>query len=233
MNQLFPFNATTEQFATMIYGVLDAGTGEFRYVSAGHPGPVHLPAGAAPVILESTGSPIGLAEDAYGERSVRLAAGDRLYLYSDGVAEAMNPGGELFGYARALEAIGQGQSVPLQESVAALVDEIERWRGAASAEDDISILAVEVPLASGPGGPGVVPLAISHDTRGRNEPVHVASAAPTVPELREFKETRTFHLLLPTARDNERHKGVGGHWPSAPMKTECKSSDDEMKSNPA
>ena len=80
LNQLFPFNTTTEQFATMIYGVLDARTGEFRYVSAGHPGPVHLPAGAGPVILESPGSPIGLAEDAYEERSVRLAAGDRLYL---------------------------------------------------------------------------------------------------------------------------------------------------------
>ena len=46
LNQLFPFNTTTEQFATMIYGVLDARTGEFRYVSAGHPGPVLVPAGA-------------------------------------------------------------------------------------------------------------------------------------------------------------------------------------------
>ena len=85
LNQLFPYDTTTEQFTTMVYGVLDTSTGEFRYVSAGHPGPVYLPAGAGPVILESSGSPIGLAEDAYGERSVRLAAGDRLYLYSDGV----------------------------------------------------------------------------------------------------------------------------------------------------
>ena len=80
LNQLFPFNTTTEQFATMIYGVLDARTGEFRYVSAGHPGPVHLPAGAEPVILESIGSPIGLAEDAYEERSVRLARGQAVSL---------------------------------------------------------------------------------------------------------------------------------------------------------
>ncbi len=126
LNQLFPFNTTTEQFATMIYGVLDARTGEFRYVSAGHPGPVHLPVGAAPVILESPGFPIGLAQDAYEERSVRLAAGDRLYLYSDGVTEAMNPAREMFGDARLLEAIGRSRSVPLQGSVAALVGEIER-----------------------------------------------------------------------------------------------------------
>jgi phosphoserine phosphatase RsbU/P len=80
LNRLFPFDTATEQFATMVYGILDVPTGEFRYVSAGHPGPVHLPSGADPVILESSGSPIGLADDAYEERSVRLGAGDRLCL---------------------------------------------------------------------------------------------------------------------------------------------------------
>ena len=52
-----------------MYGVLDVATGEFRHVSAGHPGPLHLPAGGPPVILESPGFPIGLAEEAYDERS--------------------------------------------------------------------------------------------------------------------------------------------------------------------
>ncbi len=158
LNQLIPYNMTTEQFATMIYGVLDARTGEFRYVSAGHPGPVHLAAGARPVILESPGFPIGLAQNAYEEWSVRLAAGDRLYLYSDGVTEMMNPAGELFGDARLVEAIGRGRSVSLQESVDDLMGEIERWRGAASAQDDISIVAVEVSVASRPGEPGADPL---------------------------------------------------------------------------
>ena len=144
LNQLFPYTARTEQFATMIYGVLDAMTGEFRYVSAGHPGPVHLPAGAGPVILASPGFPIGLAEDAYEERCVRLAPGDRLYLYSDGVTEMMDPTGVLFGDGRLLEAIGRGRSVGLQESVAAVLGEVERWRGTASVQDDISIVAVEV-----------------------------------------------------------------------------------------
>lgn len=155
VNQLFPFDAATEQFTTMIYGVLDSETGEFRYVSTGHPGPVHLSAGAGPVILESQGLPIGLAEDAYEERSVCLVAGDRLYLYSDGVPEAMDPAGEPFGNTRLLQTIGRGRSEPLQDDVTALLVEIERWRGAASAQDDIAILAVEVSAAAGGGEPGV------------------------------------------------------------------------------
>src|SRR5207248_3303478 len=60
MNRLFPFDPATEQFATLVYGVLDAATGEFRYASAGHPGPVHLPACGDPVVLASRGFPIGL-----------------------------------------------------------------------------------------------------------------------------------------------------------------------------
>ena len=155
LNQLFPFDGATEQFATMVYGILNALTGEFRYTSAGHPGPVHLPSGANPVILESQGFPIGLADKPYEERSVRLGAGDRLYLYSDGVPEAMNPAGVQFGDARLLEAIGQGRSRPLQGAIATLLEEIVRWHGSERLQDDISILAVEVSVALGLPEPAV------------------------------------------------------------------------------
>ena len=136
LNRLFPFDSTTEQFATMVYGILNVATGEFRYVSAGHPGPVHLPSGADPVILESRGTPIGLAEDAYEERSVRLEAGDRLYLYSDGVPEAMDPVDKPFGDARLLEAIGRGRSEPLQ---GALLLSWGRSRGGGDPRDLMTI----------------------------------------------------------------------------------------------
>ena len=144
LNQLFPFDLATEQFATMVYGILNAATREFRYVSAGHPGAVHLPSGADPLILEGQGFPIGLADEAYEERSVYLGAGDRLYLYSDGVPEATDPAGKQFGNGRLLEVIARGRSEPLQQSVATLLGAVASWRGPESLEDDISILAAEV-----------------------------------------------------------------------------------------
>jgi sigma-B regulation protein RsbU (phosphoserine phosphatase) len=144
LNRLFPFDTATEQFATMVYGILDVATGEFRYVSAGHPGPVHLPSGAGPLILESSGSPIGLADDTYEERSVRLGAGDRLYLYSVGVPEAMDPAGKPFGDTRLLETVGRMRSEPLREGVATLLAEVARWHGTAKPHDDISILGTEI-----------------------------------------------------------------------------------------
>ncbi len=144
LNRLFPFDSATGQFTTIVYGILNGPTGEFHYVSAGHPGPVHLPSGADPVVLESEGSPIGLANESYVGRSIRLRAGDRLYLYSDGIPEALNDAHKQFGVTRLVEAISQGRSKPLQGSVAALVEMIARWHGSERPQDDISILAVEV-----------------------------------------------------------------------------------------
>jgi len=155
LNRLFPYNMATEQFATLMYGVLDLATGDFRHVSAGHPGPLHLPAGGPPVILESPGYPIGLGEEPYGEHTVRLGAGDRLFLYSDGLPDASDPGGRRFGDARLLEAVDRERARPLSEGLDALMAELALWQGAASPEDDISILAVEVTAGPDPGTPGV------------------------------------------------------------------------------
>lgn len=165
LNRLFPFDEATEQFATMLYGIINVATGEFCYVSTGHPGPVHLPFGADPVILQSQGSPIGLADAAYEERSVCLGRGDRLYLYSDGVPEAMDSAGKHFGDARLLETIGQMRSEPLQESVATLLGDIARWQGTEKPQDDLSILAIDISVSSGAGMPGVESLVRPHANR--------------------------------------------------------------------
>ena len=132
----------------MVYGILNSKTGEFRYVSAGHPGPVHLPSGEKPVMLKSQGFPIGLSDDPYEEFSIRLAAGDRLYLYSDGVTEIMSRTRELYGNQRLLAAIELARSVPLQESVTAILRQIAEFQEPIKPQDDISILAVEMAVTA-------------------------------------------------------------------------------------
>jgi sigma-B regulation protein RsbU (phosphoserine phosphatase) len=158
LNQLFPFDTATEQFATLLYGILDVSTGDFRYVSAGHPGPLHLPADGPPVILDSPGFPIGLADEAYAERCLHLAAGDRMFLYSDGFPDAMNPDGERFGEARLQEAISQSRAEPLRVGLPSLLGEIAQWQGGERPQDDISLLAVELAGAPHSRGPGIKPL---------------------------------------------------------------------------
>ena len=153
LNELFPYDPATEQFATLIYGVLDLATGDFRFASAGHPGPVVLAPGRPPASHDRPGTPIGLAEDPYAEHSVHLDPGDRLFLHSDGLPDAANPAGDRFGEARLLDAIDRARSLPLANALAALMDEITRWHGGADPEDDISILAVELAPPPTPADP--------------------------------------------------------------------------------
>lgn len=143
LDRLFPFETATEQYATLAYGLLDPATSEFRYTCAGHPAPAHVPSPGGSVILEGDGFPIGLAEGPFDEQSVRLGPGDRLFLYSDGIPEAMDPDGRAFGLRRMLDALEAGRSRPLAECVADLRSAVEDWCGAPGVGDDLSILAVE------------------------------------------------------------------------------------------
>ncbi len=153
LNRMFPFEVSTEQYFTFVYGVLDASTGDFRYTLAGHPGPILLPAEGKAKILPGRGYPIGLADGPkpYNEWSLRLNPGDRVYLYSDGIPEAISPEGVPFGNERMLEKIEAGRREPLCGVVNDLVAEIESWSGASQVRDDLSVLAVEVRGESGEG----------------------------------------------------------------------------------
>jgi phosphoserine phosphatase RsbU/P len=179
LNRLFPFDTATEQFATLLYGVLDVATGDFRHVSAGHPGPLLLPADGPPVILESPGFPIGLAEEAYAERRVHLAAGDRMYLYSDGLPDAMNAGGERFDEVRLLEAIERHRAEPLRVGLGSLLGEIARWQGAERPQDDCSILSVELAAVPKPDGPNIQYRTPSQAARTVAESALLAARAST------------------------------------------------------
>jgi sigma-B regulation protein RsbU (phosphoserine phosphatase) len=152
LDKLFPFDSVNNQYSTLVYGVLDTATREFRYVSAGHPGPIHLPHGADPVILKCEGFPIGMAEEVYVERIVQLGAGDRLYLFSDGIPEAMSPDSQLFGNIRLLEAVGQHRLESLSMGLAAILDQIAKWQVFHKPQDDISLLAVQLSGPSKPSG---------------------------------------------------------------------------------
>jgi sigma-B regulation protein RsbU (phosphoserine phosphatase) len=146
LNRMFPFEVSTEQYFTLVYGVLDALTGDFRYTLAGHPGPVLLPNGGSAKLLPGRGYPIGLADGPkpYNEWGLRLNPGDRLYLYSDGIPEAVSPEGLAFGNERMLGKIEAGRHDPLCGVVNELVAEIEAWSGATQVRDDLSVLAVEI-----------------------------------------------------------------------------------------
>jgi sigma-B regulation protein RsbU (phosphoserine phosphatase) len=143
LSEQFSREAASEHPCTLLYGVLGLEEGDFRFVSAGHPGPIHLPRGGSPALLGGNGLPVGVGRGDYRERAARLRPGDRLVLHSGGVTEARGADGEHFGTARLLDRLGQTRCMPLPESLDALLEDLERWRGDSTRRDDISILAFE------------------------------------------------------------------------------------------
>jgi sigma-B regulation protein RsbU (phosphoserine phosphatase) len=146
----FPWDSRTEQFFTLIHGILNLDTWEFRFISAGHPGPIYLPRGAVPKALDVPGPPIGLGDGNYEENTLNLKPGDRLYLYSDGISDAMNTDNKRFGLEKLVQVLDKSRATPLEGSLAILLSAIEEWCGRALPHDDISVLAAEV-VGSGAG----------------------------------------------------------------------------------
>jgi serine phosphatase RsbU (regulator of sigma subunit) len=143
LSKHFSGTAAVEQPFTLLYGILGLDTGEFRFVSAVHPGPVHLPREGPPAQLEVTGVPIGVGTCNYEEEAVNLRPGDRLVLYTHGVTETRNADGEHYGSRRFLATLEQNLQSALKEGLDTLIEDIEGWRGNTPRHDDISILFVE------------------------------------------------------------------------------------------
>ena len=145
LNRRFPMEEQNGLYFTMAYGVLNLESLEFRFVSAGHDPVVHVPHSAAPQMVEGDGTPIGWIEDMeYDESVIQLSPGDRLYLYSDGVPEAMNENLDQFTMKQMLEIIELGQTQPLEDSVGLLLGAVQRWCAQNGPKDDVSILAVQI-----------------------------------------------------------------------------------------
>ena len=87
--------------------------------------------------------PLGILKDAAWEpRQIQLDPGDALLLYSDGITEAQNVEGELFGEARLLEAVQLDSACTARELEEALLGEVHAFRAGEPQSDDITLLTV-------------------------------------------------------------------------------------------
>lgn len=146
LHREFPYNEQAQQFFTLMLGVLDAEAREFRFISAGHPGPLLLPNGGASRPLRYPGTPIACpwADGDYEEHRLQLDKGDRLYLYSDGLPDAVSADEHAFGVGRCAEILAGARGEPLEEGLRRLLRAVEAWSAPLPPHDDISVAAIEL-----------------------------------------------------------------------------------------
>ncbi len=136
-------------FVTMLFGILDTESGLFRFASAGHNPLVLLRAGRAePDLIKTKGFPLGMVgPEPYGRRiengQVNLAADDWLVLFTDGINEAQDAGGEEFGMERFLDMLVANRGLPSGDLVSEVLKGHSAFVGAAPQFDDITLIAVK------------------------------------------------------------------------------------------
>jgi serine phosphatase RsbU (regulator of sigma subunit) len=140
-NQLLLRRETEGEYVTAFLLVLDRQTGSATYTSAGHPPPVLVDSHGCRLLETSHNVPLGAFDTDYLDGHLKLAAGDCLVLYTDGVTESRLDG-ELFGEARLVETVSGLRDRTPQEIAEGVRDGAAAFAGRLG--DDLEVLALRL-----------------------------------------------------------------------------------------
>jgi serine phosphatase RsbU (regulator of sigma subunit)/anti-sigma regulatory factor (Ser/Thr protein kinase) len=139
-NRLCP-DIPAHMFVTCLYALLDPVSGMITYANAGHNFP-YLRKGDEVIDMRARGMPLGLMPDmGYEEKERWIGFGEYIILYSDGIVEAHNPQGEMFGFPRLRKLLELPQC---SEVIQCMLDELSSFTGPDwEQEDDITFVTLE------------------------------------------------------------------------------------------
>ena len=142
-HQLFE-STPAEKYATMFLGFYDGRERTLTYSNAGHLPPIILGHGGALRRLDRGGTMIGLfGEVGYEENVIKLADGDILLAYSDGITEPENDYGE-FGEQRLINLVWENRQLPLAKISEIVTAAVDDWIGAGEQPDDVTLVLARV-----------------------------------------------------------------------------------------
>jgi adenylate cyclase len=126
---------------TMLLAILDLTSGQVRLVCAGHEDPILISGGQANRIRLDGGPPFSVVDFNYPTETLTLAPGETLVLVTDGVTEAQNAEGELFGSNRLLagNTLSGGSATAICDAIRA---EVRRFENGTEATDDLTVMVV-------------------------------------------------------------------------------------------
>jgi stage II sporulation SpoE-like protein len=142
LNRIIHQSRMTTKFVSLFYGELEE-AGNFIYVNAGHPPPLHFHAKGV-TSLKQTGMVLGPSgSSSYSRGFLSIEENDALLLYTDGMVEANDGKGREFGIERLKKAFQAVRDKPSAEITRALLDRVREFTGDRPAEDDRTVVAVK------------------------------------------------------------------------------------------
>ncbi|MHB8110721.1 MAG: SpoIIE family protein phosphatase [Syntrophorhabdaceae bacterium] len=133
-----------DMFITVFCAILDTSTGEVTYTNGGHNPPVILRRGGSVSYLDSPGElVVGIMDGSrYSTRHFFLYPGDSIFLYTDGVTEAMNDSDEIFSTERLADVLGQCTGRKVSEIITCVNDAVDAFCDKTPQYDDITMVAL-------------------------------------------------------------------------------------------
>jgi phosphoserine phosphatase RsbU/P len=134
----------SDQFVTVLLGLMDCASGRIDFARAGHELPLILCAdGNVQTLPHATGQAIGMFDDLLlDENSFTLPPGGTLLLFTDGLTDCRDPLGQAFGHERVLELLSGLAGKGGQQVCDALHEALIRYQSGASQDDDVTLVAV-------------------------------------------------------------------------------------------
>lgn len=137
-------NNTTNMFVTVWMGLLEISTGKMTYVNAGHNPPLLIHNGKAEYLRTRSGFILaGRKKTVYHQHEIFLGKDDGIFVYTDGVSEAMNINEELYGEERLQEMVSLNAEKPPLELVETIRADVDLYAGEAEQFDDITALCLK------------------------------------------------------------------------------------------
>jgi sigma-B regulation protein RsbU (phosphoserine phosphatase) len=146
-NRALVADITDGRFVTLLLARLDPTDRSLVFAGAGHPsGYILARDGSVKARMESNHLPLGVLEDqAFStSRAISVDPGDVIIMLTDGIAEATDRHGGLFGEQRAIDFIRHYIDQPARQIVAALGEQVRNYSDRAIPEDDVTVLVVKV-----------------------------------------------------------------------------------------
>ena len=143
-NNILCQESVNDMFVTVFYGILNIHTGTVTYSNAGHNPPILMKKDGSISKVPPTGDMIlGAINDAcYHEKELKMSPGDNLFLYTDGVTEAMNTKHELYSEQRLLENCRTLAGKNPKEVVEKITETVGEFVVGAVQSDDITLLSI-------------------------------------------------------------------------------------------
>lgn len=137
LNRLMTEDFPSGRFVTLVYAVLDPRNRTLTVANGGHLPPLLVSNCETRLIQTETGLPLGLALGAYSETTVKLMPGSKLVFYSDGITEAENATGDVYGVDRLQAHFCQGST-----SAETILEEVRNFVAPAPMRDDATAIVV-------------------------------------------------------------------------------------------